>query len=574
MPRRSTIPIPNIPNVSRVGPSARMDPNAAAAPGRAATSMLQTGLGITAGLFQMRDAAREKATGELMNSAFSTFKTRIADQERIFADSLKSQTAAADPSEVQDIYTSLAGARQESYKFEEDNLRKVLEDEAMTKQQRAELESRINELHLEQQSNKEFWRNKAKIIKVERQADKEYSTTKDRLSRSILASEDSRLNEDQRKDIEAQNEADIARIIELDSINGQRDVNRLKGTARLDIINGKAGEVRSAKDLESLNSYTFEHRGELDEGQKYAANNVTKGATKNYYASLKTATSLADAGELTLEFMDRMEIDGWDFAQQGELRDQLLAKNNSVIITRGHQNGMDAFMRQSYDLVNVEILNQFTETVDPETGLVNIATTNNNWAKVDKLIRTRAGGNPLILSRLQRDAIALYTESIGDPDGDAVHFMNPFSSNFRKVNRGDSAPGSRIQDLPENVRGKALNDFTSMVSRLRNDMNTYEKGIPLSLYTMKIEVGVAELWSKGKAPTKEQLDAVYAPLKAAVARKDVTNKINKAFSTPSGSIRSSGVYPVPSAESLQKLKENPELREQFIEYFGEGALPK
>ena len=113
MPRRSTIPIPNIPNVSRVGPAARMDPNAAAAPGRAATSMLQTGLGITAELIQRRDAAKQDAAWNRYETQRNIYKMEQDSKDKTAWSVFNENAKTSDPGDVMGLYGSMVKTREE-----------------------------------------------------------------------------------------------------------------------------------------------------------------------------------------------------------------------------------------------------------------------------------------------------------------------------------------------------------------------------------------------------------------------------------------------------------------------------
>ena len=291
-----------------------MDPSVASAPTRAATSMIQAGLGAVEHAANEAIQAREAATGELLKASLSNFKTDIDDQERMFADSLKSQTDSADPTEVQGIYTTLAGERQKQFELAKDRFNKSLEGERLSKFQKKELNLLMGEIQNEQQSNKMFWRNKAQIIKHKRVLDQDMSNSIGYVKRNITS---------KNPEIQEQVEFHKQRILEHDPIKGPEIIADQLSVAHLNTIQTSSMGARSLEEIKQIGKYMTDHIEEITAGQEGAAINAIKGANNSYYKNLKTVQSLAENGQLTQEFMVQMEMEGWDFAE-GKSKDELL----------------------------------------------------------------------------------------------------------------------------------------------------------------------------------------------------------------------------------------------------------
>jgi hypothetical protein len=489
MPRRSTIPIPSLPNVSRVGPAARMDPNAAAAPGRAATSMLQTGLGITAELIQRRDAVKQTAAWDEFQSQKTIYNSTQNFADKAAVGAFDKASATGDPSDFNKIANNLATQREDERSLAFEKLKTMTS--GLSKEQQAQAMLELNEISSDtalKQKAFEIYADKVRQVKTH-----EIAFTG--LKQDYVNKIGDPGSEAEIAAIEKEMSKHMGSPEELDNL-----LSGLKAEARYDELTVIAKNSTTKDQLKYAQEQLDSSDNQLSRARTRAVQYVINSNLGSIYKDRVMYEAAVFEAQRTGKPMNPAIAE--DLIERDVASKEEIEKvNKEVENTRIDLAGKNA----SEEYVNREFNNIFKEIEpllkDPETS-EKAEVSVNNWEKVEQRLN-RIVTDPYARSIIKRRVLGTFLTITAVPD-------SAFFSDLM---------GQEIANLGNDEWVEsASSDYQSMVTKIINFSKASGSDFPMFKWTTQLEVGLADLYRENKGVvTKQMKDDLYDRVHAGTA---------------------------------------------------------
>jgi hypothetical protein len=530
MPRRSTIPIPNIPNVSRVGPAARMDPNAAAAPGRAATSMLQTGLGITAELIQRRDAAKQDAAWNRYETQRNIYKMEQDSKDKTAWSVFNENAKTSDPGDVMGLYDSMVKTREEerAQAFEQlKTFRGGLSKEGMQR-----MESDLQTIKAGEQIRKLAFEQDAVTVQDRRYFDVETSYIEYRLENLYgdenypgVSEEISNLESRYREHYKS--DADFL-----------RKTGEMRQVAEYKKIQGMAQASISEEDINATEDYLNSRRGNLTSGQEVALESYISNAHSRRERIVDELDRAASNGKLDPEaLLDAKDQNIISPEKVNELESSNETSKNKI------------FNEAQWKIDKVNIWDaRLKADVKKKFSIGDIKY--KDFKEVNEMIDKVS--NPLSRSEIKRQVLAMWETAVG------------IDTNVWLRSR---YVGERIRDyVPKERQEEAYSTLTGLGDDLTAFMEETDEDVDIYTHMTSYENGVANLYRRG-TPSEEDIKKLKADVMAGVAVELVTKSIAKPFDP----LKASPIPFVPLGDTKKGNAPSDNAQETIVDQEGDTA---